>query len=1170
MKQSGKIDFKFQQGYVLVIVLILMLVGSLIISSVLKYMGTGIITTKLYNDKSQQLYAAGSGIEDGRWIIKKGHLTSVFPGPNPPAYNPYDYYDLTGNEWTYSLNDQTGVIVNNLEVDVSIRNMWMPDFTAPSATTAQNIIEGSVGNPPKVIMTGSIDTLPHTDTSTGVYTPGTYNIKIVYSGSDPLIVQTIGIWLPPGFSYHAANNNNLNNTISGSKMYSSEVGPEIYKSGQKILWTFASYPFSGDGLHSVFPGVRLADAPDLASTIQFQFDGPEATTPAAVSWITHQDLGGGLTYTWDADQKVFQIVSSAGDTTVDSYTIKSELRQMAASIQGDYYATGNSLMTNSRSDNYHIRDTWTSTDHASSNVVAAESAPGAGNGVPSDGEVQAAYLYWTSWFHESQKTTVSPLNPDNCSTFNNWGRSGTPYLSTAWGGDGDVFLGHNQNNFGDNYRYLTLNNGVVDLSDYAEGLVIVSWDQGVELSSVGLTDDCRNFNNWSQAPLPNTWNVSHPDYSSYYYTGHYDAGESRDLSLNSDFNLSGFSAGQVTISWKQWETISTTSQNIFADTCEDLNDWPGYGGAWSVRNYYGSYYFRGTSTSLDSSTTRDIIHLEPLQGYTSGGTVTLRWDQREGGYLESTDGLDVQISTDGVSWTTVYSPRDDIGSTWQPQSVTIPSQFLTSGFRVKFHLLGCGTDEYWELDNIHITYTPTGPGPNDGLDVYFSNDSGMTWSDPVVVFRGVIRTDRPSANNANIDIPVTYLDENFIVRYSLVGFGSSGHNLNLDDISIVTSPPPPVGENDGLDFRISGDNGDHYSAAIQAFRGNIASQSYSYAIPRAYLTDEFKIRFELVGFSQNGQYCTIDNIKLTVGMPDSTVFFKIDGTQVYFDNSGNPQQGIQNITADKTAVINNVIGTDPNGFSYACFKDVTALVRSFSDSPTDPPTNRPGIATYTVGDVDGTLGNDGRPGDGYQLSHAGWSLIIIYANADTLGHQLYLFDRFSFCDDFSDLDFNQDDIPGGDIRGFLVPERVGTETNAAKMTVMVGEGDDFIAGSSGYPGDFVAFNAPSNYWVTSSYAARNIPNSYKLWDGKLSQAVNGSNTSASPNNVWNGLSTAFNADGIDVDTFYVPWSSGLLSAGDTSAHIDLCTAQDNWNLIYIILSFRSSVTTGGAVSYLIH
>jgi hypothetical protein len=135
-------------------------------------------------------------------------------------------------------------------------------------------------------------------------------------------------------------------------------------------------------------------------------------------------------------------------------------------------------------------------------------------------------------------------------------------------------------------------------------------------------------------------------------------------------------------------------------------------------------------------------------------------------------------------------------------------------------------------------------------------------------------------------------------------------------------------------------------------------------------------------------------------------------------------------------------------------------------------------------------------------------------------------------------------ITGGNGTGatvtITVDETVG-ETNAAKMTVMVGEGDEFITG------DYLAFKGTT------------------LWDGTTSNG----NSSSSPNNVWNGKSTLFNADGIDVDTFTITWASGLLHHGDTSANIDMYTAQDNWNLVFIILSFRSSVATGDSLAYLI-
>ena len=80
------------------------------------------------------------------------------------------------------------------------------------------------------------------------------------------------------------------------------------------------------------------------------------------------------------------------------------------------------------------------------------------------------------------------------------------------------------------------------------------------------------------------------------------------------------------------------------------------------------------------------------------------------------------------------------------------------------------------------------------------------------------------------------------------------------------------------------------------------------------------------------------------------------------------------------------------------------------------------------------------------------------------------------------------------------------------------------------------------------------------------------NSESSPNNVWNGESELFDTDGVDIDTFEIEWDRpyGELEEGDSSARIDIYTEQDNWNLIYIILSFRSETTTGNAMSYLIH
>ena len=69
--------------------------------------------------------------------------------------------------------------------------------------------------------------------------------------------------------------------------------------------------------------------------------------------------------------------------------------------------------------------------------------------------------------------------------------------------------------------------------------------------------------------------------------------------------------------------------------------------------------------------------------------------------------------------------------------------------------------------------------------------------------------------------------------------------------------------------------------------------------------------------------------------------------------------------------------------------------------------------------------------------------------------------------------------------------------------------------------------------------------------------------------VWNSRSIGMSEDGMDIDTFYITWASGLLEPGDTSAQLDMPNPEDNWNLIYIILSMRSETVTGGTVHYVI-
>ena len=327
---------------------------------------------------------------------------------------------------------------------------------------------------------------------------------------------------------------------------------------------------------------------------------------------------------------------------------------------------------------------------------------------------------------------------------------------------------------------------------------------------------------------------------------------------------------------------------------------------------------------------------------------------------------------------------------------------------------------------------------------------------------------------------------------------------------------------DGLQFELSSNNGTSWGGLITAFMDDTSAEYYHYTIPDAYLTGLFKMRFYLADMSGSSEYAYIDDFAVAqiTGTADTSVIFKMDGTQVYLDGNGDPQQGAQPITASSASVIGN---KNRGNYSYASFLDVTKLVREYSEEGDhEQPT---GNADYTVGSVSADTGE--------YWSYAGWSLIIVYYSPETAGHQLYLYDTFAFSGGNEDLDFDFDGEPGGTITDFLVPEPIPGETNAARLTVFVGEGDEQ------YSGDYLKFNGTN------------------LSDG------------FSTSNVWNGQSIGMSEDGVDVDTFYVTWASGLLTSGDTTAQLNLPTGTDNWNLIYIILSLRSETHTGGTTHYFI-
>jgi hypothetical protein len=795
---------KEERGNFLLLTLVFMLLGILIVTPLVTYMGTGLMTGRVFEQKTNRLYAADAGIQDGTWLIKYDHLESIITD-----YAPYDFSET----WDYEIPED----VNGVAATVSVRNVWVPkDLAPPSEENADRLISGVDGEFPKLIITSRVSEVYIDEDN-----PGTIEIKIQYypETGDELSITSLGIWLPAGFAYRE----DLGSSIDD---YALNQAPVItdHAGGRAVVWEFDNWPFTGDEDEdkAAFPvnsaGTPLDpdDPPPLISKVFFNFKAPSAgSNPQTAAWIdTDTDLtcGGnpGVSYTWDGDIRIYQITSTAGDTMVDAYIAKSQLRELGQAVAGDYKALGNSLMVDANHDGYYRE-------------LKLEESSASVDDIPEDARVEAAYFYWSAWRNNNRQDT----------------------------------------------KY---------------------------------SDSCDDFGEWN--------------------------------------------------SGSNWDTDS---------------DWSLFG---SHNKYFSSHYSNGAEytryLTLKDQYSVDLSTCTP-------GSVTVSWRQREEGYLEGTDGLDFAFSADGgLTWSeNIRAFRDDIGSDWENYSYVVPAQYLTDNFKIRFHMIGCAEDE----EEVHI-----------------------------------------------------------------------------DDI------------------------------IIKALK------------------------------------------------PDTTAVFKIDGQTVSFDEDGEPQEGGV-LTADRVQVLPNYDYTTPHGFSYSCYKDVTRLVQEYSDKAPDPAENHPGNGIYSVSGVDGDTRNENNQLD--QWGYAGWSLVIIYSSPETRGHQLYLYDDFQYSNHDTNIDFDRDGEPGGTIKGFMVPEKVAGETEAARITVFAGEGDQAFSGDQ-----------------------------FKLNGTALSDGLHS-------DNVWNSRSSGVSYDGIDIDTFSVSWNSGLINEGDTSAQIDIPTQTDIWNMVYIILSFRSETTTGGALSYLI-
>jgi len=367
MKITDKRPIRDEKGQALVLTLIFLLVGMIILTPLLNFMGTGITGGRVYEQKVDEIYAADAGVEDALWHIRYDQIEDLLVDE---GYDEYDY------SIPCSYPDDYDMVVNDNDVGVTIQNIWIPkdipDPSPPTPSEARQIIEDE-----NLIIIGYPSS-----------TESTYEIKVVYDWDttqerDALKAETIGIWLSPGFEYDG------DCSLVG---YYYDENVSLYKGGYAVVWDFASVPLKELG---------TTDDP-MVITFTFKYTGPEGQLPELVSsWIDTSGVTG-ITYAWDDSIRLYKIVSEAGGVEIEAYGAKTKFRKLKSTISSDYTVAGNNLMeaTGSGSDSYYRNRLYAEMD-STTQLIGLESIPESSivpaGCIPEEAIIEDVYLYWTGW-----------------------------------------------------------------------------------------------------------------------------------------------------------------------------------------------------------------------------------------------------------------------------------------------------------------------------------------------------------------------------------------------------------------------------------------------------------------------------------------------------------------------------------------------------------------------------------------------------------------------------------------------------------------------------------------------------------------------------------------------------------------------------------------------------
>ena len=1000
---------KGEKGQALILVLLMVTVGSLIIVSLLGFIGTGSKSEAVSLKKTNELYAADAGIQDAVWQIKYDHILNF---TSPSAYSPYDFSTV----WT----DPSVTTVNGQNVTATIQNDWVvSNFTAPDVTTATSIIDGA-----QLVVSGST---VQTGIIDGTNTISKYDIKINYYpiSGQTMLVSSIGVWLPPGYSYFA--DSTYKSSFEGfSGAYQASPVTSNYQGNTATIWSFSNPAFAS------FPNIDGTNP--IVMDAYFYFKPPSTQTsaqPQAVSWIIPSGLTG-IPVSWDADTRIFKINSTAGSTAIESYIGKTQVRQMAAAIGGDYYATGNSNLSASSGSLYRT------IAHDPSSATVANT------NIPTNAQVTGAFLYWSAW----RSSNGTSLFSDSATNFSNWTNG------SAWSLGGSSFQGH----YDASHTGTTLTkNSVLNLTSYktpTSPLVLLSWNQWVTQGSGSTNqtqtpdwdDSTDSTGTWTSTGANRFSQVNDSNTSTYITqtgagTGAAYFGFTPSFSVPTGSTISdvtiNYTAKAGTITYAGAGTTMTAASGNVTPTLPvnwQANDificvvsshdnkaatMPAGWTAWEPGKANGTtlqfsvFWKRATSSESNPTVTHSTGSYIDAVIVAYRGCITTGDPADISGPTVSTTPANVNLNFSTAGITTIInndmvveigSPRINTtaatytGSPTPTERVDGPTaanyhQLIVADFPMatagstlaRKSTLAASAINCGKLIALKPATGNVHSGLKVGSTVYNSTDPGSTPGSSFANYSYVY------ANNPATSAAWQITDVNALQFFGV----NAAYNMIVSDVSIIVDYSTPVSSADGLDFYIY--DGTNWNGPLQAFRGNIGStaDNFSYPVPAQYLTANFNIRFVVVGFSGSGNYANIDNISIATMAPDTDVIFKIDNNQgggaqqVYLDSNSNPQKGSQKLNATKSQVVQNLANqVPPTGYAYESYCDVTKLVQAYSQPPVSPATNYPGYGIYWVGDISVDSSSS-------QVAFATWSIVLVYQSPDTLGHQLYLYDTFT-------------------------------------------------------------------------------------------------------------------------------------------------------------------------------